>query len=207
MSQGSPRNYLKGLREDFSLRMGNWEAPYEGRSEKLPSQKAQGPDTHSEDHMPLCLRNPCSLTWEDKLIHTQGDRGWWVIGIKQLCLLIRNPTLCLSTSSTFWELSNGLPPLLFSLPLLIIELSFSDFEKAMALNLRWPDKGHQWPALGFPGQQKRKKEGKMTTPANLREACNQSYCWKIMLTSKWPSLQLLPAQRLTEFTLRYNTYT
>lgn len=61
----------------FSPRMSSSEVPHEVRSEKLPGQKVQRADApQGGHHMPLCLRDPCSLTWMDKVIHVQGDTGW-----------------------------------------------------------------------------------------------------------------------------------
>lgn len=66
----------------------------------------------------------------------------------------------------------------------------------MVLTLGWPDKGHQWPALGFPGQRKRKKEGKMTTTANLIEVYDKCYCLKNNVDLKMTfSTTVLPAPR------------
>lgn len=57
--------------------MSSSEVPHEVRSEKLPDQKVQRADApQGGHHMPLCLRDPRSLTWMDKVIHVQGDTGW-----------------------------------------------------------------------------------------------------------------------------------
>lgn len=57
-----------------------------------------------------------------------GDRTGELLASRALLTDTKIAKLCMSTSSTFWELSNEHPARPFSSTLLIIEHSFSEFE-------------------------------------------------------------------------------
>lgn len=65
--------------------------------------------------------------WTSRSIHRVTEAGE-LLGSSSFTCWHENSKLCMSISYTFGELSNVLPPQPFSLPLLIIELSFSEFE-------------------------------------------------------------------------------